>query len=103
MRRSHTNLPASKETCKKAGEVFIGNCSGRTRRNGYKLKKGKSRLDIMKEFFTVRVVKHRLSSKVEDAPVLTVFKARLGWGLNNPTWLVWSVPIRAEGLGANRC
>ena len=51
----------------------------------FKLKKGRSRLDIRKKFFTVRVVKHwhRLPREAVDGPSLTVFKARLDGALSN--------------------
>ncbi|KFW79175.1 hypothetical protein N305_04061, partial [Manacus vitellinus] len=53
--------------------------------NGYKLKEGKSRLDIRKKFFTVRVVRHwnRMPREAVDAPNLAVFKARLDKALSN--------------------
>ncbi|KFV43130.1 hypothetical protein N341_04627, partial [Tyto alba] len=53
--------------------------------NGFKLKEGRFRLDIMKKFFTMRVVRHwnRLPREVVDAPCLKLFKARLNRALNN--------------------
>jgi len=60
-------------------------CSDRTRGNGSKLKEGICRLDIRKEFFTMKVVKHwnRLPREVVDAPSLEVFRARLDGALRN--------------------
>ncbi|KFO78635.1 hypothetical protein N303_05011, partial [Cuculus canorus] len=75
-----------KEAYRKAGEgLFIRACGDRTRGNGCKLERGRFRLDIRKNFFTMRVMRHwhRLLGEVEDASSLEVFKARLDGALGS--------------------
>jgi len=90
MSRLRDHLIASykyrKASYKKAGEgLFIGECSDRTRSNGFKLKEGRLRFYIRKKFFTMRVVRHwhRLPREAVAAPSLEVFKARLDGALSN--------------------
>ncbi|KFO76555.1 hypothetical protein N303_11447, partial [Cuculus canorus] len=49
------------------------------------LERGRFRLDIRKNFFTMRVVRHwnRLPKEIVDAPSLEMFKARLDGALGS--------------------
>jgi len=70
-------------------------CSDRIRRNGFKLEEGRFRLDIKKNFFTVRVVRHwkRLTREAVDAPSLEALKARLIGAVSNLVQREVSLPI----------
>jgi len=80
------SLQYLKGAYKKAGEgLFTGACSDRARRNGFKLKEGRFRLDTRKKFFTMWVLRHwhRSPREAVAAPSLEVFKARLDGALSN--------------------
>jgi len=83
--------PQSSCQCyKKAGDkLFSRACCDRRRGDGSKLKKGRFTLDVRKELFTTRVVRHwdGLPREVGDAPSLEAFKARLDGALSNLVWL----------------
>ena len=65
--------------------LFSRACSNRTRENGFILKEERFRLDIMKKFFTVGVVRHWnwLSRDLVDVQSFETFKVTLDGVLTN--------------------
>lgn len=66
------------------------------------MKEGKFGLDILEEFFTVRVVGHQnwLPREVVYSPALAVFKARLDKALSN--FVYWEVFLPMAGWVVTR-
>ena len=77
--------------------LFLRVDSGRTRRNGLKLRQGWFRLDIRRKFFTQRGVTHwnRLPKEAVDVPSLEAFKARLEVALGSLLW--WLATLHVAG------
>ena len=87
---------------KNGRRLFVKACSGRTRRNSFKLKEARCRLNIQKKFFTMMVVRYwnRFPREAVLASSLEVLKVRLedvpahGWGLGQDD--LWrSLPTQA--------
>lgn len=70
------------------GRIFTWSDSDRAGVNGFKLKVERFRLDVRKEYFSQRVMKHRhrLPKEVADAPSLEAIKASLDGLLGSVIW-----------------
>jgi len=71
--------------CSRGVQFFERVDNSGTRRNGFKLREGRLRLDVREKFFTMRVVRcwNRLPREAVDAPSVEVFKARLDEALGS--------------------
>jgi len=84
--------------CEKAGEGLVTMAwSDRTRGDGFKLKEGRSRLDMRNKFFTMRVVRRealtQVAREVVGVPSPETFLARLDGALSNLILLKMSLPM----------
>ena len=71
---------------REGNQLFERVDNSRTRGNGFKLKEGRFKLDVMEKLFTMRTVVKVLEQVAQrdvDAPSLEVFKARLDGALGS--------------------
>jgi len=79
--------------------LFTWPDSDRTRKNGFKFKEGRFRLDVRKKLLTVRVVRrwHSCPEKLWG-PIPEGTQGQVGWALGSLSW--WGQPCPWQGVGA---
>ena len=84
--RSDSTFHYLKRGFQKEGNMHFSRvCCGRRRGNGFKLKQGRFRLDIRKDVFQRKAVRHwnSLSREVVYVPSVETFKVRIDQFLSN--------------------
>lgn len=78
LRKPYSSFQYIKGPKRKAGEgLFAREYTNRTKGNGLKVKEGTIRLDVIKKFFTVGVLRRgNVSGEVVDVPSLEEFKTK---------------------------